>query len=210
MCLLPSDAECTWSQKEVAARRFRMASGRMENWMGPHISGRKQCPVSDIQSCQPLHFGHSLLCPSTLHYAATLISLLFIFDCTMLNDASTQSVTSTKKKLQEVCSKDFPFCGLWDTIFHSIDIIRVETHLTTMLVEHNITLCAADHAGQLDTYLWEIELWRNAHMPSHRNMYTTLKIKLLHLKTDFATLQSGEGLAAQNMYIYVPVLGQRQ
>ena len=72
-------------------------------------------------------------------------------------------------------------------IFMGCDVVRVEMLFTNFIVEHNIALSAANHARHLAHVSGKLN-WRT--------IYTTLRIKLLHLKSDFATLKSPEGLAA--------------
>ena len=70
-----------------------------------------------------------------------------------------------------------------------LDVIRAEMLFTCFCVMHT-TLCAADILDSCSgTSFREIKLQR-------RTICATLKIKLLRLKSDFATLKSSEGLAA--------------
>ena len=58
---------------------------------------------------------------------------------------------------------------------------------TNFFVVHNIALSAANHARHLAHVSGKLN-WRT--------IYTSLKIKLLCLKSNFATLKSSEGVAA--------------
>ena len=62
-----------------------------------------------------------------------------------------------------------------------------EMLFTNFFAVHNSALSAANHARHLVHVSGKLD-WRT--------IYTTLKIKLLGLKSDFATLKSSAGLAA--------------
>ena len=64
-----------------------------------------------------------------------------------------------------------------------LDVIWAEMLFTNFFVVHNIALSAANHARHLAHVSRKLN-WRT--------IYTSLKIKLLCLKSDFATLKSSE------------------
>ena len=77
-----------------------------------------------------------------------------------------------------------------------LDVIRAKMLFTNFFVVHNIALSAADHARRL-VHVSGKSNWRT--------IYTTLKIKLLCLQSDFATLKSSEGLAALGVEASPPI-----
>ena len=159
---------------------------------GKSIMQKSFCALYDQRGVRSM--WSSVLASSVL---GTFLSPMV--ECMMSNNASTWNVTSQMKSDRKY-AEDFPliFMG-YET--HSINF----GHNSSENTFHKF-LCSVQHRS-LCSWSWHL-FWRM--FPQKQivkeddiYIYTMLKIRLLHLKSDFATPKSNEGLAAVCVCVWV-------